>query len=57
MSRGRHTAGLTVSSLSVPALRHTSSYARLQSSCVMTAFTPAMVSGAVTSTVLSPSGV
>lgn len=57
ISRGRHMAGLISSRLSVPALRLPSSYSSLQSASFKTAFTPAMLSGARTSTVLSPPGV
>ena len=42
--------------LTVPALRHWSSYTSAASPSVSTALTPAMVSGERTSTVVSPSG-
>ena len=48
--------GLTSWLLRFPAFRHWSSYTSSTSPSESTAFTPAMVSGARTSTVVSPSG-
>ena len=56
ISRGRQAAGLISSSPRVPALRLASSYSSRQSVSLSTARTPAIASGASTSTVLSPPG-